>query len=81
MWCNDMHPVFFRYCEDYTVAWEDRMTKGQSGNRYGYAGIVVCMRPVNGRRRYNVTSSFIDRAHTKTIHDMGKSTSSSTKIQ
>ena len=30
-----------------------------------YAGIIVCMRPANGRRRYIVTSSPIGWAHTQ----------------
>ena len=28
-----------------------------------YTGIILCMRPANGRRRYNVTSSLIGWAH------------------
>ena len=28
-------------------------------------GIILCMRPTNERRRYNVTSSLIGRAHTQ----------------
>ena len=30
-----------------------------------YTGIILCMRPANGRRRYNVTSSLIGWAHTQ----------------
>ena len=30
-----------------------------------YAGIILCMRPANERRRYNVTSSLIGWAHTQ----------------
>ena len=28
-------------------------------------GTILCMRPANERRRYNVTSSLIERAHTQ----------------
>ena len=30
-----------------------------------HAGIILCMRPANERRRYNVPSSFIGWAHTQ----------------
>ena len=37
----------------------------QHGNQTGYLGIILCMRPANERRRYNVTSSLISWVHTQ----------------
>ena len=34
----------------------------------GIAGIILCMHPANGRRRYNVTSSLIGWAHSQSDH-------------
>ena len=48
-------------------AWISRPGKWISGNPQitDYAGIILCMRPSNERRRYNVTSSLIGWAHTQ----------------
>ena len=48
-----------------TIAWRRTGNKPLSEPMMTYSGIILCMRPANGRRRCNATSSLIGWAHTQ----------------
>ena len=66
--CNHNHDVRWSlHIRNATASWYVRswLTDVNEPHTLTYAGLILCMRPANERRRYNETSSLIGWAHTK----------------
>ena len=59
----DTVSIWWRYAELENTTPVDHYGTYKDKFHYIISGIIVCIRPVNGRRRYNVTSSPIGKAH------------------
>ena len=67
-WFETQSRSLWRHCTKDNILWGLTKISCWSGTLlYQPSGISLCMRPVNERRRYNVTSSFIAECIHKTI--------------